>query len=523
MLTVGGEATWFRILDFPVRSQSLLTGLMFNNETRLLADGSLIIHSGGRLEQIVDTPNATDLGEDLRVVDRHFNPRLAVIWKLGENHNLRIAAASAFRTPTPYDLFLRLGVQLSEPPIPPVAFITGNPRLRPEDLRSLEVGYRGILFDALRVDAVAFGQQIRDVIGDIPLNILPSVRQNLYGYDQVGLELGLKYYPTRTLSASFNYSFLYSSDHRSGDQVKDYPVHLYGLGAELRLPWRSRITTDAYLVFDYKPSVSYFVGLDSFNPYIQWERVQAPDQIFWNLRYGRFFLDDRAELFLMARNIVGFFRDPKGLKMWPVESAQPIGGLISWGSRSKAYRFLEGKVTNMRGIKKNRRWGILGASVLALLAVASCGSEYPPDTGGGTIRGTLYYEGDGLDDSEEPALVVAAFAVNPSENPLEAGIPHASNMFIRPTFTGDGIPYEMQGLVPWTDEDGKPGGYTVLATLIDSKNTSASTQPDTLGFFPNFCEPVKVVVQADSPQVDVDVTLYDAMGLLDPCVTGGTL
>jgi hypothetical protein len=180
-------------------------------------------------------------------------------------------------------------------------------------------------------------------------------------------------------------------------------------------------------------------------------------------------------------------------------------------------------VTNMRSTKENRRRGILGVAVLALLAVASCGSEYPADNGGGTIRGTLYYEGDGQDDLEEPALVVAAFAVNPAENPLEAGIPHASNMFIRPVFTEDGIPYEMQGLVPWTDSDGKAGGYTVLATLIDLKNTDASTRPNTLGYYPNFCNPVQVEVQADSPEKDIDVTLYDSMGLQDPCITGGTL
>jgi hypothetical protein len=164
----------------------------------------------------------------------------------------------------------------------------------------------------------------------------------------------------------------------------------------------------------------------------------------------------------------------------------------------------------MRRARTNRQWGILGAAMLALLAGASCGSEYPADTGGGTIRGTLYYEGDGLDTLEEPALVVAAFGDDPMK-----GIPHASNMFIQPVFTAHGIAYEMQGLAPYP--------YTVLATLIDLKNTDASTLPGTLGYYPNFCDPVKVEVKADSPEKDIDVTLYDSMGFQDPCMTGGTL
>ena len=171
------------------------------------------------------------------------------------------------------------------------------------------MGYRGILFDALRVDAVAFFQQIRRVIGDIPLTMVPSYRENLYGYDQVGTEIGLEFFPTRTFSAFLNYTFLYSRDHDRGVLVKEWPMHLYGLGGELRLPWRSRLNAEAYLVFDYRPTISGLIGLDTPYPHFLWRQVQAPDQAFVNLRFGRFFFDDKAELFVMAKNILGFLRD----------------------------------------------------------------------------------------------------------------------------------------------------------------------------------------------------------------------
>jgi hypothetical protein len=174
-------------------------------------------------------------------------------------------------------------------------------------------------------------------------------------------------------------------------------------------------------------------------------------------------------------------------------------------------------VANMRRPGTIGRWWIQAAGLLAVLGIAACDSEYPEDTGGGTISGVLYYEGDGLEGLQEPALVVAAFG----DDPTKKGIPHATNMFIRPVFKVRGIPYLMTGLTPWNKPDGTPGGYTVLATLIDLTSTDPNTIPQTLGYYPNFCNPVKIEVLADAPVKDIDVTLYDSMGFQDPCMTGG--
>ncbi len=332
ILSLGAEASLVTIPHFVVESTAWFGGLMLNNETQLFADGRLSLHLGGRLEYIHSEPELAGVES---TTYRHFSPRGALIWKISNTHSLRLSGASSFRTPTLYELYMEVTPQLSDPPLPPHKFLMGNPRLRPEKLYSIELGYRGMPWPKLRVDAVFFGQQIEDIISDIPLNFIPVYRDNVGAVDQLGVELGATYVPTETLSLYLNYTFLYSRDRQTDQRTKEWPGHLYGLGGELRLPFRSRLNLDAYLVFDYRPTVSFFAGIDSPNPYVGWERRQAADQALVNLRWGKFFYEDKGEFFLMLKNILGFVRRPDGLRMQPLESLQPLGGTVLMGIQVK--------------------------------------------------------------------------------------------------------------------------------------------------------------------------------------------
>ena len=325
VFTIGTEGTVYDVTEFFSEPSFFTVAGVFNNETRFLSDRSLSLHLGGRLEQI-----QAEEEEFGKVVYRHFSPRLAVTWRMNDNHAMRLSGSSSYRTPTPNDAFTSIHITF-DPEAPPVRFSIGNPRLHPEELYAIELGYRGLLFDALRVDAVLFGQEVKGLIQPVQENITPSYKVNRDAYYQAGLELGLRWSPSANLSTFLNYTFTYSMDAESKEMLKEWPLHIYGLGVEWRLPWRSRLTADAYLIFDYEPTISTVVDWSGSNQYKLWEKRQAADTAFINLRLGRYFFEDRAEIFLMAKNLLGFFRETNGLRMFPQDFVEPIGGTVLIG------------------------------------------------------------------------------------------------------------------------------------------------------------------------------------------------
>ena len=325
IFTLGVEGTVYDVTEFFSQPWFYFVAGVFNNETRLLSDRSLSLHLGGRLEQIQAEEDASG-----QIVYRHFSPRAALTWRLNKDHALRLSGSSSYRTPTPNEAFANINVAF-DPDAPPVRFSIGNPRLHPEELYSLELGYRGLLFEALRIDAVLFGQQVKGLIHTVEENISPSYKINREDYYQAGVELGLRWSPSPNLSTYLNYTFTYSLDVETNEMLKEWPVHLYGAGVEWRLPWRARLNANAYLVFDYEPIVSVVNNWGSSAQYKVWEKRQAADAAFLDLRLGRFFFQDRAEIFVMAKNILGFFRETDGLRMYPQSFVEPIGGTLLVG------------------------------------------------------------------------------------------------------------------------------------------------------------------------------------------------
>jgi outer membrane receptor protein involved in Fe transport len=327
VLTAGYETTVFGVEEFSTTPWYLYSAVVLNNETRFLSDSSLILSLSGRFEQIIAREDK--FGD---VTYRHFSPRAALIWKLAEDHSLRFSYASAYRTPTPFEAYVDL-TMLSGPdeegPAPRAQI--GNPQLRPEQVYSLEAGYHGLLMSLFRLEAVVFAQRINGLIDSVHENVTPLYQVNSESIEQVGIELGLRYNPSKALSTYLNYCFTYSREQESQEQIKDWPLHIYGLGAEFRLSPQDRINLGAYMIFDYQPTVMEWSGAETGMPVSFWKKIQAPDQAIINLRFGHFFLEHQAEVYLAVKNLLGFFRDPPGLKMYPQNNMQPIGGMILVG------------------------------------------------------------------------------------------------------------------------------------------------------------------------------------------------
>jgi Outer membrane receptor for ferrienterochelin and colicins len=320
----GGEATYLRSMELPVEAQTILAGLMVNNQTKLLADSSLIIDLGVRFDYIY----LSKLNTATEVKYRRISPRAAVIWKFAENQSVRFVGASSYRTPTMFNLFAEVKGQVIDPPGPPQMVAMGNPHLVPEGLMSLELGYRGKLFNMVMVDAVVFTQRIEDIIKQYDELSMPFYSVNSNSYNQIGTELGFNIVVSNKLFLYLNYTFLYEYNRDTNKIDKEWPMHLYGLGGEWRLPGRNRLCADLYLVFDYRPT-SWIAAPEegvNNNTIMSLRRQQAADQALLNLRFGHFFYEDRAEIYLVIHNLAGFFRGESGLRMVPWESFPPLGG-----------------------------------------------------------------------------------------------------------------------------------------------------------------------------------------------------
>jgi hypothetical protein len=144
------------------------------------------------------------------------------------------------------------------------------------------------------------------------------------------------------------------------------------------------------------------------------------------------------------------------------------------------------------------------------LGLLGCDNDLPEPDDGGTVRGTVTYDGDAQSDLIEPAVrVVAVYTFPPTD--LEAMPPHGLVQIENPDLSAP-LPYELRHLAP--------GPYYILGQLFDMQDPDSLTTP--AGAYPDFCVPFQVdggnvEVQPDAAVDGIDITLYDAAGQTDPC------
>lgn len=190
-----------------------------------------------------------------------FSPRISASWNL-KNHNIRIGAQSAFRTPTLQNQFINLDLG----PITLIGNLTGinnvytlnsvqafndslaavngdlnavntqilearnYQALKPEQVKTVEIGYRGVLKNKVFIDADAYFNQYTHFIADVRVvaptagaiageeSGLDAVVTELYQVYQVpvnsektvnslGCGIGIGYTPSSKYQLQLNYTF----------------------------------------------------------------------------------------------------------------------------------------------------------------------------------------------------------------------------------------------------------------------------------------------------------------------------
>jgi outer membrane receptor protein involved in Fe transport len=329
ILSLGVEGSFHDIDDFFVSSpSSRYLAALLQNELRLLRDPDLLISAAVRLERI-DTSDGNPGGAE--VVYRNLNGRAAVVLNARNQHSVRLAFATAYRTPTPFENFVDIVVAI-EPPVP---LFIANPRLRPATARSVEAGYRGLLAgDKLRLDCTLYYQYLDDIIDIVREPVLPFQFGNVLSLHQLGAELALDLRTSRAFTLHGNYAVNWS--RRAGDTSAplgtEWPVHIVGLGGELALPARVAL----------RGSLDLWSPIDPAVPVVGPQRVlisdsRVPTQVIASVRVGHR-LAGGVELFVEGRNLVGLVRDRDDLRQYVSDKVEPIGGSLVVGLRLEGGR-----------------------------------------------------------------------------------------------------------------------------------------------------------------------------------------
>lgn len=230
----------------------------------------------------------------------NLSPRFAVVWEFLEKQNLRASAGEGFRNPSLREFWFNLPVNLSQnnPPIPgATAVVTGNPDLKAEKNRSLELAYIGTPTERLRFECTGYYSLIDHLVhlgpsqGPLPPGIAAEFTPSNSGADKVyGVETQIQYLIADNLSAFGNYSYGIREDRHTGDINPNAPRNKGNAGARFTFP---------------DPGLSGMLWTTYFGP-VDFPPLHNPGYTLVNARIAYDFnlRPARGQLFLEAFNML---------------------------------------------------------------------------------------------------------------------------------------------------------------------------------------------------------------------------
>ncbi|MBU1701641.1 MAG: TonB-dependent receptor [Candidatus Eisenbacteria bacterium] len=171
--------------------------------------------------------------DDHPLVGEHIAPRGGIVYKPHENHALRLTYGEAYRDPTFLESYGRAEIEL----IPTVNILVhGNEALNSEEIRSLELGYQGLLTKNVLGSVALYRNRIREVVQLSSLAYFPAPPfpegipsefgfTNKGGWDIAGVETSLDALITEWMKTRFGYSYIWAEDKDTGDRKISTPRH----------------------------------------------------------------------------------------------------------------------------------------------------------------------------------------------------------------------------------------------------------------------------------------------------------
>ncbi len=253
------------------------------------------------------------------------SPRVALIVKPTQRMAIRASAGTSFRIPSFIESYMDLPVP--GPATGVVILSRGSVDLKPEQLRSIELGYRFEGSDYLMFDVAGYYQRVNDLIALGAVETTPDYgMQDEYfvggvtGFTNVdqpfggfGVEPSLHLFPVRGLDISVNYAFNYLVDlekYRAGEEARDRrgPLHKFNAGVQYRSPFHLDFHVWCHVVGAYSiPERSF---RDTGEVYV--EEYDIDPFVILNARVVAMLLEDKLEFGVTIQNLTGFFDEDGG-------------------------------------------------------------------------------------------------------------------------------------------------------------------------------------------------------------------
>jgi len=178
-------------LEFPQNNKRTILGLFIQDEWKI--HSKFLTTLGMRFDKYSDFGNT-------------FNPKIGAVSPILDNLSIKAAYATAFRAPTFEELYDKSQISRKNGS-------NGNPNLKPEKIKTIELGIEYSPVKKLQYKINLFSNKIEDNI--IPQNInknsgasgVYDVYENIYGIDVKGLESEIKYDFDLQNYTFFNYSY----------------------------------------------------------------------------------------------------------------------------------------------------------------------------------------------------------------------------------------------------------------------------------------------------------------------------
>lgn len=256
--------------------------------------------------------------------DGLFSPAISVVYTPAQNHYIRASFSSALRNPTLTDQYLNLNVGPAilrgnlegvDSLITVESFMewrsTQKPSsleyfdiapIRPEQARTVELGYRGTVFEKVFIDFSVYntwyqnfiGYQIGikadfDSLGNVYYRSIQPFRYSANANSEVvtrGLNLGVNYYFYKTHAFNANYSYNKLAIADENDPIIpafNTPLHKFNIGLSAREIFKSKSGNSWGYALNYKWVDNYFwEGSPQFTgPVPQFEIVDMQVNYTW--------------------------------------------------------------------------------------------------------------------------------------------------------------------------------------------------------------------------------------------------
>jgi outer membrane receptor protein involved in Fe transport len=323
VFSLGGETTYQLTTQLEGGDYSQIYGaILAQGETHFLHRPELLLNVGLRAEQV---GVSSDGKGDAHYLS--FSPRVSLVAKLSSNHTIRLSVASAYRMPALGEIsnLASSSVLSADRASAPQVYSTwGNFSLRPEQVRSAELGYRGRPIRWLRLDGTIYGQELLDPVR-IMRQQVPLAYENAGRQWQSGAEIGIKLQPLATVGVHSAYAFTRTWSTDTDRSTGDFPSHLAQIGIDANIR-KARFNID----FAYASTIApLLMQTTSVGPFFS--RPTSNSQLLLNARIGRRILDDHVEIFAQGTNLLAPLRARADLVQYPVGGASPIGFVVLAG------------------------------------------------------------------------------------------------------------------------------------------------------------------------------------------------